>query len=119
MGLAAVRGAIQIEADTPELIQQGVSRLMEAVFSKNRIEPHQVVSVFFSQTADLHTFNPATASRMAGYCDFPYFCLQELDVHGSLARTIRVLIHVEGINRGDVTSVYLDGAKQLRPDLGE
>ncbi len=117
MGLAALRGAVQIESDTPAAIQHGVARLMDELFNQNRINEDQVISVFFSQTADLTSFNPATASRLAGYSSCAYFCLQELEVEGSLERTIRVLIHVENVNRGELIPVYLEGAKQLRPDL--
>ncbi len=117
MNLQALRGAVQIENDTPEAIKDGVKQLMSQLFIKNSLEPSQVISVFFSQTKDLRSFNPATAAREVGFEDYTYFCLQELDVEGALENMIRVLIHVICLEDTTLQPVYLGGARKLRPDL--
>ncbi len=42
-------------------------------------------------------------------------CSQEIPVPGSMARVIRVLLHVD--SEGLRNHVYLRGAEALRPDL--
>jgi chorismate mutase len=48
----------------------------------------------------------------------PMICSREIPVPGSLPRTIRVLLHVESLDR-PVRHVYLRGARALRPDLAD
>ena len=45
-------------------------------------------------------------------------CSREIPVPGSLPRIIRVLLHVESLDR-PVRHVYLRGARALRPDLAD
>jgi chorismate mutase len=45
-------------------------------------------------------------------------CAVEIAVPGALARTVRVLMHVEtGKNRAEIAHIYRGGAQILRPDL--
>jgi len=47
-------------------------------------------------------------------------CAREIDVPGSLARVIRVLLTVSGVPAGKrLAPVYLDGAAALRPELAQ
>ena len=45
-------------------------------------------------------------------------CAQEINVEGALARTVRVMMHVEtDIRRSEIEHVFLRGAQVLREDL--
>jgi len=113
----AVRGAIQLEADTPEDIHQATCTLFDVMLKRNKIESEQIISLIISQTDDLHSYNPATALRQHGVDGFALFCLQELKIDRQLPRTIRFLMHITCEEGKSLDYVYLGGAKNLRPDL--
>jgi monofunctional chorismate mutase len=113
----ALRGAIQISADEPDLIGRAVIRLYRELISQNELDESQIISMIISQTDDLHTCNPATALRSHGVDGFALFCLQELKIDDQLPRTIRFLVHCELSEEQLLKHVYLDGAARLRPDL--
>lgn len=116
--MRAVRGAIQIDADIPELISDGTRQLLVAMMEWNGLEMEDVVSVLFTMTPDLCSCFPATAARVVGLRDVPLMCAQEIDVPGALPRTIRLLAHVESsLPRSAIRHPYLRGAAALRPDL--
>ncbi len=116
MAVRAVRGAIQIEANTKSEIEMGVVKLLTAIIQKNSIENSNIISIIFSQTSDLNAMNPASALRTIGFSDIPLFCTQEPEIPVSMKRVIRVLITLESTKK--ILPVYLDGAKNLRMDLG-
>ena len=113
----AVRGAISVDADAPELIDAAVCELLTHVTSANAIDPADVVSAIFSATPDLRTRNPATAARALGWTDVPMMCVAEVDTHGMLERCVRVLLHVSVWDGRRLQPVYLGEAVSLRPDL--
>jgi len=117
MSIRSIRGAVQLSEDIPEAVKNSVKKLMDEIFSVNNLAQEQIISVFFSQTRDIRSYNPAKAAREAGYHCLNYFCLQELEVENSMKRVIRVLIHLETAEQNSLTGVYLDGAEKLRPDL--
>jgi chorismate mutase len=86
----------------------------------NEIANEDLISILFTATPDLKSEFPAVGVRMYGINDVPLICAQEIDVSGSLPRTIRVLIHAESMrSRSEVIHKYLRGAQILRPDLAE
>lgn len=113
----AVRGAITVEHNTVEAIEEATCEMLRTIERRNRIGPESVVSAFFSLTSDLNATFPARAARGIGWGDVPMLDTVELDVPGSLRRTIRVLVHVD--RDGPVHHAYLRGAEILRPDLVE
>ena len=114
----AVRGAIQIEEDSPEAIARGVAVLYDEIKKRNHIQEDQIISLIISQTDDLSSYNPATALREHGVDGIALFCLQELKVQNQLPKTIRFLLHIQDIEKETVINhVYLGGAESLRPDL--
>lgn len=117
MTVKALRGAVQLNDDTPQQITAAVKQLLETIMDKNSLREDQIISVFFSQTKDLRSCNPASAARKAGFESFCYFCLQELDVDNSFEKMIRVLMHVSCSSDAVLHPVYLGGAEKLRPDL--
>ena len=115
----AVRGAIQVADNSVKEIGSAAVRLVTEVLRVNGIAENQIVSIIFSMTDDLHAANPAAGLRTAGFRETPLFCVQEARVDGGLPRTIRVLLSWESDAGRSPRPVYLDGARALRPDLGE
>jgi chorismate mutase len=114
----SIRGATTASANTKEAIAEAVTELLDAVESRNRIEPEDIVSVFFSVTRDLDAVFPAAiARRRVGWDCVAMLDLQQMHVERSLERCIRILIHV--VVRDATTSInhcYLRQAQNLRPD---
>ena len=115
----AVRGAIQVADNAAEEIGAAAVRLVTEVLRVNGIAENEIVSIIFSVTDDLTVANPAAALRTVGFRDTPLFCVQEARVDGGLPRAIRVLLTWETAARRSPRPVYLEGARVLRPDLGE
>ena len=114
--MLAIRGAIQIERDSPAAIFAAVAALCEAITRANRLKPENIVSAIFTLTPDVSAAFPARAAREHGWDGVPMICAQEIPVPGAPPRICRVLLHVEGRRR--VRHVYLGGALDLlRPDL--
>jgi len=116
--IAAVRGAISVEANTRDAIHSATSRLLAALVERNRLAPADIVSALFTTTPDLTADFPAHAARRLGWTDVPLLGATEMDVSGAPARIVRVLVTVRGRAAGRrLEPVYLDGARTLRPDL--
>ena len=109
MGLRAIRGAIQVPANTAGDIASGVQELIAAILKANELVPSDVISVFFTSTVDLDAAFPAAACREMGFA-----------VPGALDRTVRAMLHVE-TNRTpeQITHIYLHGAVSLRRDIAQ
>jgi len=115
--MIAIRGAVQIDHDTPGEIAAAVEELCTALTEQNTLAPADIVSAIFTLTPDLRSAFPALAARRWGWAEVPMMCAQELDVPGALPRVCRVMLHVNAA--GPPHHVYLRGAKVLRPDLHE
>jgi chorismate mutase len=114
----AFRGATQLSADTKAEMREAVVELLQEVLTANSISNDDLISILFTATPDLQSDFPAAGVRELGLVDLPLICAQELDVKGSLPRTIRLLIHANSsLTRSEVTHKYLRGAVVLRPDL--
>lgn len=119
MSVKAVRGAVQLDQDTPSAMADAVHRLVSTLARSNNVDPENMISLVFSQTEDLVSENPARALRRFGYAEVPLFCTSEPRYPGSLSRTLRVLMTFEAMRESPVKPVYLDGARRLRPDLSD
>jgi chorismate mutase len=117
MGLRAIRGAIQVGANTPEEIASGVKELLPAILESNSLSTEDVISVLLTCTPDLNAAFPAAFAREIGFGSVPLLCAVEMDVPGALPLVIRVMFHVE--SERPVTHVYLRGATALRRDLAQ
>ena len=116
----AFRGATQLLADDKLEMRGAVVELLQEILLGNEIANEDLISILFTATPDLKSEFPAVGVRMYGIDDVPLICAQEIDVSGSLPRTIRVLIHAESMRpRSEVIHKYLRGAQILRPDLAE
>lgn len=114
--MRAIRGAITAADNTADAIEDATCETLREIERRNRIGPGDVVSAFFSLTPDLSATFPARAARRIGWDEVSMLDTVEVSVPGSLARVIRVLIHVDSDR--PVCHTYLREASGLRPDLG-
>lgn len=117
MGLRAIRGAIQVDANTPDAIASGVKELLPAILEANKLTIDDVISVLLTCTPDLNAAFPAAFAREIGFGAVPLLCAVEMDVPGSLPLVIRVMFHAELADKAN--HVYLRGATSLRKDLAQ
>jgi len=118
VSIRAIRGAIQVDADTREDVLEGSAELVTAVLERNQLSADDIISILFTATPDLTAEFPAYAARLLGLTDVPLMCASEIAVPGSMPRVLRLLAHVEtDLDRADVRHVYLRGAAALRSDL--
>lgn len=120
MSLRAIRGAIQISANTALAISDGVKELIGAIMHSNFLTPDEIISVFFTSTPDLTASFPAAACREIGFESVPLIGAVEVDVPGALPRIIRVMVHAQSERPKDsVLHIYLHGAQALRQDIAQ
>ena len=114
-----VRGATTVEANTYAALERAVLELMEEIEAQNDIDPREIVSATFSATTDIDVVFPAKIARSrSDWEHVPLLDVQQMHVEGSLERCIRVLIHVNTpLEQHQIKHVYLNGARDLRPDL--
>ena len=118
MLVRGIRGAITANSNTEEEIIKRTKELLISIKKENDFEIEDIVSIFFSVTADLNTAFPARAARELGWDMVPLFDMQEIDVQGSLTRCIRILLQINcSKSQGEIKHCYLRGAKILRGDL--
>ena len=116
-----VRGAISVEENKKEVIEQAARTLVTKIMSLNGFSADLISAVIFSVTKDLTAAFPATGLRqLKGFRLVPLFDTVEPDVEGSLKMCIRVLILVDTDKpREELCHVYLGEAQKLRPDLAD
>ena len=120
MVLRAIRGAIQVPANTATDIAAGVKELIAAVLAANELAASEVISVFFTSTIDLNAAFPAAACREMGFANVPLLGSVEVNVPGALDRTIRAMLHVETEKTPEeISHIYLHGASSLRRDIAQ
>lgn len=118
MAVRGIRGAITVYEDRPEEILQSTRELLGEIIGQNKLDSANIASIIFTTTRDLRSTFPAEAARAMGLHLVPLLCSQEIDVPGSIARCIRVLVHVNtDLNQGDIQHVFLREAARLREDL--
>jgi len=120
LGIRAIRGAIQVDANDRAAILESTAELVTQVLDRNGLTPDDVISVIFSATADLNAEFPALAARAVGFQDVPLLCCSEICVPGAMPRVVRLMMHVEsGLSRPEIQHVYLRGAAALRLDIAQ
>ncbi len=120
MAVRAVRGAVQLDRDDAEHMNERVGELLTAILERNRFAVDDLISVVFTATPDLHSDFPAVAARNLGITDVPLLCARELDIDGAMPRVVRVLAHVETeLGKAAVSHVYLGAAAALRQDIAQ
>ncbi len=83
----------------------------------NDLQVEDVASAYFTTTHDLNAEFPAVAANRMGWTNVALLCGYEMNVPGSLAMCLRILLHVNTEKEPqELTHVYLRGATVLRPD---
>jgi chorismate mutase len=119
MPVRGIRGATSVEADSPADIRAATTELLQEILRANQIDGfEEIVSAIFTTSADLTSSFPAEAARSLGMDQVPLLCASEIPVRSSVARCIRVLLHLntEKTQR-EIVHVYLREARRLRPDV--
>jgi len=119
-GVRGIRGAITVEENCSEEIRGATRHLVQEMVEKNGVHREDIAAVILSTTPDIDAAFPAGALReMGGGWELvPLFGTVEMNVPGSLARCIRVLILTNtGLKQEEIKHVYLKEARQLRDDL--
>jgi chorismate mutase len=120
MSVRAIRGAIQVEANTAEAIASGTKELLSEILRANGLSVDQVISVLLTATPDLNAAFPAAAAREVGFEATPLLCAVEIDVPGALNKVVRAMVTVEGdLKASEISHIYLAGAKALRRDIAQ
>lgn len=120
MGVLAVRGATQVDADDRDQILEATAELVTEVMTRNALTTDDVISVIFTATPDLSAEFPALAARKLGFHDVPLLCASEIDVPHALPRVVRLMAHIQSDRpRSDIQHVYLRGATALRLDIAQ
>ena len=118
MKVRGVRGATTSDSNSREDILLAAHDLITGIIEANEIMVDDGASILFSTTADLTAEFPAVAARNLGFTNTALECLVEMNVPGSLARCIRVLMHVNSDKQQkEIRHIYLKNAKSLRADL--
>lgn len=118
MLVRGIRGATTVPANTRDDILEAAHELLTEIVRLNDVDPDAVAAIIFTTTLDLNAEFPAVAARDAGWNHVALECLHEMNVPGSLARCLRILMLVNTDRAAqDLTHVYLRGARALRPDL--
>lgn len=112
-----IRGATTVEKNCPKEIMEETIKLLHMIQEENSLQNQNIISIFFTMTPDLNAIFPAEAARELGLTLVPLLCAVEIAVPGAIEKCIRVLLHV--VHQGDcsIRHVYLNRAKELRPDL--
>jgi chorismate mutase len=120
MTMRAIRGAVQVTANTPEAIGAGVKELVQAMMRSNSLTPSDVISVIFTSTPDLTAAFPAAACREIGFESVPLLGAVEVDVPEALDKTVRVMMHcTTSVTQEKISHIYLHGAQSLRRDIAQ
>lgn len=120
MSVRAIRGAIQVEANSAEAISSGTKELLLEIMSANGLTPEDVISVILTATPDLTAVFPAAAAREVGFSAVPLMCAVEIDVDGAMPRVVRAMATVSTeLQPSQINHIYLAGAKALRTDIAQ
>lgn len=114
-----VRGAITVEHNTREEIENATVELLSLLIEKNKIDTSEISHAVFSLTRDIDSAFPAEFARKRLEWDHvPMICTNEVLVPDSLPLCIRVLLVINtALKQNEVHHIYLKGAARLRPDL--
>jgi chorismate mutase len=113
-----IRGAITVKSNTKDFIISASKELLQKMVAANDVEVDDIAGVWFTTTPDLNAEFPAAAAREIGWTKTAMMCSHEMNVPGSLASCLRImmLVNTEKKN-GEIVHIYLKGARVLRTDI--
>lgn len=110
-----IRGAITVEFNTSQSIENATIELLNEMISKNNIQKENISHAIFTLTNDLNAEFPAKFARInLDWSNVAMMCFHELDVPNSLPKCLRILIVVNCKEDFQPKFVYLKGAANLR-----
>mgnify|MGYP000012560767 FL=1 len=114
-----IRGAITIEEDNQEMLEQATIELYSKMIELNGIKTEEISHIIFTLTKDIKSAFPAKFVRRNFDVQYvPFICVNEMDIEPSLKHCLRVLMVVNTDKKqNEIKHVYLGGAKILRSDL--
>ena len=113
-----LRGATTVAEDTKQQVMDSTAELLKAMMERNGVDRDDLVTIIFTATPDITSEFPAAAARSIGISDVPLLCACEIDVKGSKARVIRILMHIyTEKSLAELRHVYLKDTQSLRTDL--
>ena len=117
MRCRGIRGATTVPANSSDDILEATTELLSEMMQVNDLRIDDVASAYFTTTRDLNTEFPAVAANKLGFGDIALLCGHEMEVPGSLAMCLRILLHVNTEKElRDLKHIYMRGATVLRPD---
>lgn len=117
MWCRGIRGATTVAANTKENILAATRELLQKMVAANRIEADKVACAVFTATPDLDAEFPAVAARQIGWTNVALLCGHEMNVPGSLAKCLRILVMYNTEKKAEeIVHIYLRGAEVLRPE---
>lgn len=115
MAVKGIRGAITVDANTPEALQSSTIELLTEMIKLNNIESEKISHAIFTTTQDLNAAFPAKFARIdLNWDKVAMMCFHELDVPESLKMCLRVLVVLNCEDTFEPEFVYLKGASGLR-----
>ena len=110
-----IRGAITVDENISEKIEQATLELLNEMIARNNIKNEAISHVIFTLTDDLNAEFPAKFARQKfGWNNVAMMCFHELDIPNSLKMCLRVLIVLNCDEDFSPEFVYLQGAESLR-----
>lgn len=110
-----IRGAITVENNSVEAIENATIELITELTKANYIKKELISHVIFTLTEDLNASFPAKFAReKLGWTNVAMMCFNELNVPDSLEKCLRVLIVINCEESFTPKFVYLKGAQILR-----
>lgn len=110
-----IRGAITVEQNSSDSIEEATLELLNELITKNEIKPGAISHVIFTLTEDLNASFPAKFAReKLRWDEVAMMCFHELNVPNSLEMCLRVLIVLNCEESFSPNFVYLKGAQKLR-----
>ena len=120
MRCRGLRGATTATDNSPEAILAATRELLERLVARNTLAVDEIASAFFTVSDDLDAAYPALAARELGWSEVALLCAREIPVPSSVARCIRVLLHINTTKgQSELRHIYLRGAVSLRPGFAD
>ncbi|NMB34005.1 MAG: chorismate mutase [Clostridium sp.] len=114
----AIRGATTVLSNDITEIISATETLLNEIAKNNGLLEDDIISIIFTVTQDLNAAFPAVAARNIGWTSTALMCMNEINVPGGLEKCIRVLLHINSKkSKRDMKHIYLNDAKNLRPDI--
>ena len=112
-----IRGATTSKENTKIEITSAVNELIDALITRNNLEPINILSIIFTATKDLNACFPASIARKFNGLDSVAFLdCQQMFVPDDIKFCIRLMAQVNLPTMSKPNHPYLRGASYLRPD---